>query len=444
MSALETFGDYIATRLRGSLAPDIHELLRLHAVDTVAAWIAGAPTAEAKKLLAYRGDLDREMPGVLSQIALNCALVRLTEVDDIHIASMTTPGAFIVPAALSIAASRPQPDAMALAEAMVAGYEAMVRLGTAINGPTVLYRGIWPSYFSSAFGVAAVAARLFDLTAQQAAHALALALNLSGPGVGAHGAPTTSRWLAAGAAARNGYLAAHAAKAGFTADVGILDGKYFAGVLDVTPDVKAITRELGERHALQEVAFKPWCAARQTMAATQAFSEIVARDVDVARIDAVEAAVPPPMRRMIDHGIVEGDRLSRLTSLPYQIAIAALAPELAFDVAAAGTVPAAVGKFMAKVNVRPDDALLEGFPTLWRARVRVEVDGAWMEHQIAQIPGDPGRPFTQADVGDKFHRLADKTIGAGKVEALISDTIGVLDGTNAPGRLLGNIASLLT
>ena len=32
---------------------------------------------------------------------------------------------------------------------------------------------------------------------------------------------------------------------------------------------------LATRAKLTEVSFKPWCAARQTMAATQAFTEIV-------------------------------------------------------------------------------------------------------------------------------------------------------------------------
>jgi 2-methylcitrate dehydratase PrpD len=444
MTALEVLGEYAATRVRGSVTADVQELLKLHAIDTVAAWIAGSKTAEAQQLLPYRADLERAQPGLLSEIAINCALVRLTEVDDIHLASMTTPGAFIVPAALSIAASRPQVDAQSLCEAVVAGYEAMTRVGAAINGPMVLYRGIWPSYLSAAFGVAAVAARLMDLTVTQTAHALALALNMSGPGVGQHGAPTTSRWLAAGSAARNGVLAAHAAGAGFTADVGILDGKYFSGVLDVTPDIAALTRQLGEQPALQDVSFKPWCAARQTMAATQAFTEITAREVNISGITAVEAIVPPLSLRMIDHGIVENDRLSRLTSMPYQIAIAALAPNLAFDLVQADPVPAALQGFMAKVKVLPDEALMDGFPSLWRARVRVQADGAWHEHQIAQIPGDPGRPFTQSDVCEKFHRLADKIIGPDRVERIIGETIDVLDGRREPKHLLASIASALT
>jgi 2-methylcitrate dehydratase PrpD len=444
MTALQTLGDYVGMRMRGSLAPDAHELIKLHVIDTVAAWVSGAHTDEGRLLLAYRRKLTEAQPGLLSDITINCALARLTEVDDIHLASMTTPGAFIVPAALSIAATRPQVDATTLAEAMIAGYEAMTRLGVAINGPSVLYRGIWPSYLSAAFGVAAVAARLTDLTADQTAHALALAFNMSGPGVGQHGAPSTSRWLAAGAAARNGMLAAHAASAGFTADLGILDGKYLAGVFDITPKLGALTARLGEEHALQSVSFKPWCAARQTMAATQAFTEVIAREVQVADITAIEAMVPPPMLRMIDHGIVEGDRLSWLTSLPYQLAIAALAPEQAFNLSPSGPLASDIHVFMAKVKVVPDEALMEGFPSLWRARVRVQAGGAWHEHQIAQIPGDPGRPFTQADVREKFHRLADKAIGADRVERLADEASDVLDGRRTPGPLITSIASAST
>ena len=35
---------------------------------------------------------------------------------------------------------------------------------------------------------------------------------------------------------------------------------------------------------------------------------------------------------MIDHGIVENDRLSKLTSMPYQLAIAAFNPAAAHDI----------------------------------------------------------------------------------------------------------------
>src|SRR5262249_2841885 len=200
-------------------------------------------------------------------VVTHCALVGLSEVDDIHLASTTAPGAIVVPGAVTVAAALQNRDPDALAAAMIAGYEVMVRFGQAIDGPSILYRGIWPTYFATPFGIAAVAARLLDLDARQSAHALALALARSAPGVGRHNAATTSRWLAVGQAAEAGLTAALAARAGFTSDLGLLDSGYLPGVFQVNSNLGVLTEGLGKRFRLGEVAFKPWCAARQTMAA---------------------------------------------------------------------------------------------------------------------------------------------------------------------------------
>src|SRR5258706_2952592 len=92
----------------------------------------------------------------------------------------------------------------------------MVRLGAAIDGPSVLYRGIWPTYFAAPVGAAAVAARLLKLDDKQTANALATALIMAAPGAGHHAAPTTARWLAVGHGAGRGLQAALSAGAGFT------------------------------------------------------------------------------------------------------------------------------------------------------------------------------------------------------------------------------------
>src|SRR5258708_428577 len=94
----------------------------------------------------------------------------------------------------------------------------MVRLGAALDGPSILYRGIWPTCVAAPFAVAAVASRLLGLTETQAAHALGIALVIASPGVGRPSGTTTSRWLAIGNAARNGVTAALSAQSGFTAD----------------------------------------------------------------------------------------------------------------------------------------------------------------------------------------------------------------------------------
>ena len=137
----------------------------MHAADAIGAWIAATATEEGRLLLAFR------QPGAAlpDRLAINCALARLSEIDDIYPGAMITPGAIVVPAALTIAAALPELDKGELEAAIIAGYEAMIRLGAAIDGPSVLYRGIWPTYFAAPFGVAAVAARLMRLDPEQTA-----------------------------------------------------------------------------------------------------------------------------------------------------------------------------------------------------------------------------------------------------------------------------------
>src|SRR2546427_2627891 len=195
MTVLEQLGARVA---RGGAAP-LREALRLHVADTVGAWIAGSATPEGRALLKFGANRDA-MP---DRVAMHCALARLSEIDDIHLASGTTPGALVVPAALTIAASLGQKGA-ALAEAIAVGYDAMVRLGSGLGGPAILTRGIWPTYLAAPFGVAAVASRLLGLDQKQGANALAIAPGFSAPAVGRPSGPSMSRWLAIGNAARNG------------------------------------------------------------------------------------------------------------------------------------------------------------------------------------------------------------------------------------------------
>ena len=211
MTALETMGAFVARDIRGRVPETMRATAQFHVIDTVGAWIAGSRTAEGRALIAFAA---LRANGKMPDIATPCALARLSEVDNIHLASTTTPGAIVIPAALTIAATQPQTNGTALLEAIVGGLEAMVRLGAAIGGPSVLYRGIWPTYFAAPFGAAAAASRLYELDAAQTAHALALALTLASPGVGHHNAVTTSRWFAVGDAAQRGLLAAQAARDG--------------------------------------------------------------------------------------------------------------------------------------------------------------------------------------------------------------------------------------
>ena len=434
MTALEAMAAFVVQGICGCIPASSRALAQLHISDTVGAWVAGAHTPEGRALA-------KRVAGDLSQdVGLHCALARLSEVDNIHLASTTTPGGIVIPAALTIAAARADTSTEALLEAIVAGIEAMVRLGFAIGGPTVLYRGIWPTYFATPFGVAAVAARLHGLDAAQTAHALALALTLASPGVGHHNAARTSRWFVIGQAVRNGLIAVQAAQTGFTSDLNLLEGKFFDGVYGITPNVAAFTENLGQRFALDDTSFKPWCAARQTIAATQALLEMIESGVSPDAIVSVEVYVPPPYLKMIDHGVKAGDRASHLTSVQYHLALAARDRLGLYDV---GHSPQCIADdvraFMQKVSVSGDEALLAHYPKAWPARVVVHTSGATQELIVTHGWGDPQCPFDDHRVEDKFHRVL-PTAAAVFAEGLLSRCRAVFDTNSSPAALVQDIA----
>ncbi len=406
MNGLDDLAAYIAGLKREAIPAPLLEKLGLHVVDILGAWIAATATAEGRALIGFRAAAaSGSLP---DDLALHCALARLSEVDDIHLASMTTPGSIVIPAALTIAAALP--DADDIVAAIAGGYEAMIRLGEAIDGPKVLYRGIWPTYFAAPIATAAVAARLMRFDAQQTAHALALALTMAAPSVGQHHAATTSRWLSVGNAARNGLTAALATRSGFTSDVNVLNSRLLTDIFGIDLDRAKLATQDAPRFA--QLSFKPWCAARQTMAATQGLRELVDSGIAAADIAAISVAVLPPHLKMIDHGVRAGDRASHLTSLPYQMAVAVLQPEMQLDVSQTPTtLSAPMQSLMARITLAGDDALLADYPAAWPAHVTVTTASGSRERRVVAVPGDPARPLAAADIMQKVHRLAAPVIG---------------------------------
>jgi 2-methylcitrate dehydratase PrpD len=432
MTALEQLGAFVATcRPDGGAQAEV----RLHAADLIGAWIAACGTQEGRALMAFRRDAD----ALVERVAINVALARLSEIDDIHLGAMITPGAIVVPSALTIAASLPDVVPEDIAAAIVVGYEAMIRLGAAIDGPSVLYRGIWPSYFAAPFGAAAVAARLLRLDASQTANALSAALIMAAPGTGHHAAPTTIRWLAVGHAAGRGLHAALAAAAGFTADVKIAEGEFLKNVFGITLDA-ALLGGGSAGLALSQTSFKPWCAARQTMAATQALREIIAEGVAPQSILRIGVAVLPPHLKMINHGVTAGDRFSHLTSVQYQMAVAALGPDLAYGLnGPAGPIVAELAAFMSRIQVRAEEGLLSaGYPQAWPAHVTVTASKR-CERTVTHVPGDPARPFGKDDLQAKFIRVTSAVLGRERAEAQFAAALAAIE---QPAAFLGEVNQL--
>src|SRR5262249_452782 len=124
MTALEQLGEFVAQCGCEGVPDDVRELVELHIIDSVGAWMAGAANVEGRSLHQLREAMRNEAPIPLGlHIATRCAQARLSEIDDIHLPSMITPGGIVVPAAISMAGIMRAPIANDVIAAILAGYE---------------------------------------------------------------------------------------------------------------------------------------------------------------------------------------------------------------------------------------------------------------------------------------------------------------------------------
>ena len=400
----------LAAKLAGlsfaALAPATQDSARQRIFDTLGAMALGLATPEGRMLQRYaaRGDGLRA-PGRLERCRVYVGATRSTEIDDIDIASCTTVGAVVVPVALVVAAGDARGDDARLLASTVAGYEAMMRLGRAIGGATLLYRGVWPTYVTAAFAAAATAAKLLELDGAATARALALTLARTAAPPAAALTRFGFRYYALGCAAAEGADAAVAAAAGVDADSDGLSA--FAERLGARFDAAALTAGCGEPWLIQAVDTKLWPTSRQALASVAAFMQLVPQTVAPDDIERITVDLPTAYRSMVDRPTVPTQRIESLLGVQYQLGLAAFAPERLYD-ALRPSLPTdeRIASLMAKVELRADDTLSGRFPELWGSRVTLRLrSGATTSAEVLEPPGSGRQPLPWALLDRKLTRI---------------------------------------
>jgi 2-methylcitrate dehydratase PrpD len=433
-TALERFAEILLTA--NAAAP---RKLALHLLDTLGAWHAGTRTEDSHLL----GQLAVETPTVppaladnaLDTIARRVATIRNTEIDDIHMASCTTPGSVVVPVALTLMPLLGKPCAQDFARALAAGYEAMTRLSLAVSGATILYRGVWPTFFTAPVSAAAIAAALLGLDAGKTADALALALTLSSGAAGGHG-EASPRWILLGQAARAGVFAALAVAKNYRGDRTLLDGDWLQRTHGLACDVAPLLAPIAGEGAIGAISYKPFCAAKQATAAIDGFRQLFS-GLAPDEIRSVRVAVPPSYAGMIGHRNAAKGRIERITSAAYQLALAAYRPDLLDDVIRPDlTQDAKIAAFMPRVEVVADAALAAYFPLLYPARIELTLaSGRDVSTLVTDALGDPTRSLDERAVLTKFHRLVDPVIGQEEADSLARSALAAITSDAALGAL---------
>jgi len=430
VTALESLAELVHDVGPESLSASALDKVKLHLLDTVGAMVAGADLEEGRALARFLKDHENPrgiaVPGFTTDAPVDTAILtsvaacRATEMDDIHLASCTTPGSVVVPTVLALTATGAITSPMDLAAAIVAGYETLIRVGLAIDGPAALSKRVWPTLFAAPFASAAVCARAYRLGVHETAGAFATALaSTSGTPIRPR-SDDTSRWLTLGAAARSGVLAVDAAHAGIVGPTDLLEQNEFrlSGV-SIAPEP---LMDRSTRYLLEDTGLKPYPIARQALAAVDACRQLCEDlELDPSAVDEILVSVPEPQRRVIDRAELPDTRIASIISVQYRIALGFVAPEKLADVRCTPPfVNDTVRELMARVRVEAAPDLEPRYPLEWPARVEIKSGDERYELEVLHPTGDVESDFGWDEVQTKFLRAVRPAMERDAAEAYAS------------------------
>lgn len=440
----------LASRLARKPGEAERERARLHLLDWVACAVAGSVepgAAEPRALAALEGTgpcrvIGGRRAGPLAAALANGPAGALLEMDDVDRRGLLHPGPVVIPAALAAAEATGGDDGEALLDAIVRGYEAMIRVGQAV-GPHHAAR-FHVTATCGGFGAAAAGASILELDAIQTAWALGNAGQQAFGLWQVRHEPVFTKAFHDGRAAANGLSAAFLARSGYAGPLAIFEGPqgFFHGLCpDGEP--KAMLAET-DRWVIHDVSFKPHAACRHAHAAIDAVLALRGQ-ARGAELETLEIA-------SYRDAIVFCDRPSPATAAQAKFSLqhAAAAAWVYGDgdlerFTLAAVTEARLVDLRARISVTEAPALSARFPAHFGAVARARLaDGRMLEAEAADALGDPECPMDEAALVAKARALmawggldaaaterlieAALTLGRG---ASVSDLSAALPGTDA-------------
>jgi 2-methylcitrate dehydratase PrpD len=347
------------------------------------------------------------------------------ELDDIHAAAHLHPGSLCVPVALALAEWRQTPDGRALLTAIVAGYEAGLRVGLAATGSHFM-RGYHFQGTCGVFAAAATAAHVLKLSAEQTRHAFGIAGSQAAGLMAAQEGAMVKR-MHCGRAAQSGVYAALLAARGFTGIPNVLEAPYggFLSAYTDTCQPQQLTADLGRHWRILEMGYKPYASAASTHTAIHALATVMKESAlradDIAQINLHCSTMA---HRHCAWPYTPQGVTSAQMSLFYTLAAMAHDGEVLTDqFGEARLSDPALLEFMQRIRIDVDSAYdVGGDATRHESRMEVVTrDGRRFELHAQYRKGSPQNPMNREERYAKFRRLASAVLNQTKVEQTIAE-----------------------
>ena len=345
------------------------------------------------------------------------------ELDDLLDEAIVHPGAIVIPAAFAAAEAIEAPGSRLLL-GIIAGYEAINRVGLAI-GVEPAKRGHHMTALAGPVGAVIGAGVVMNLSPAQLAAAVGLACSTAS-GTKSFAAGTGGgmmKRMHAGRAAEAGARMSQLAARGFTAPPTALDGRF--GLLEVFSGQSArpeqLAADLGKHWAVERVYVKvyPCCAwiqaTVQQLVALRGPQPLEPQQVRKVQIGLCSYAVRN------NGNVAPPDTMGAQYSLPYCAALALTAdPTDPANYASAAIDNASRRGLARRVELVVDKEMEAAYPKHYGARVELELaNGERRVSTVIDPHGMPGDPCTEAERKEKFSRLASSVLPPDAVERIV-------------------------
>jgi 2-methylcitrate dehydratase PrpD len=417
--------DFIASTSFADIPSDALTIGRRCIADGIAVMLAGSTTPASEILRAQvRDDASRAEATTIGRNsfqtrAASAALVNATsghahDYDDTQLSTAADRifGLLTHPTIPPLAAS------MALGERL--GFEVECKVADAIK-PTHYKQGFHTSGTVGAFGAMAAAAKLLKLNREQIAHAIGITASMSAGIRVSFG--TMTKPLHVGRAAFNGVTAAELASRGFTSGADALDGQW--GFFQVTGggfDEDRVVGVLGNPWTIASpgVSIKPYpcgCLGHPTMDAM--LTLVTKHDIKPEHIRKIRLRAGSNILNPLRYKIANTELEAKFCP-PFMLSAVALRRKAGVNEFSDEFVrSAAVQAMMRKCETVFDQEIEnKGFVRMLSI-VEVELeDGRVLTQESGPYRGGPERPFTRAELLDKFMECGSLVLRQERLDAI--------------------------
>ena len=394
------FLDFIGVACRGSQEDSSRTMYRL--VEEL------GDARQGGVIIGRRG----RAPFVYAALA-NGTSAHAIEMDDVNNEASLHPGVVVFPAALATS-EMVRGVGEKFIEAVVLGYEVMIRLGRALGPQNSYKRGFHPTGTCGSFGSSVVVSKIMGLKREEMISAMGIAGSQAAGSMEYLAQGAWTKRFHAGWAALSGMVAAQLARKGFKGPSSIIEGRDgFLHSYSDGADQSKVLEGIGTQYEILRTSIKPHACCRYMQPPIDAILKVVKEnDLPPEKVEKVRVGILLAGARLIAEPLEEKYTPQSIVdaqfSMPFGAAVAILYRKAGLDEFQLSKIRSEeVKRMMRRVECVKDPDLEKTFPKQWCATAEIFTkDGKRYFTRVEYCKGDPENPLSWDELVAKFHNLS--------------------------------------